>query len=177
MRLGHSASLSLDSGSRPAKRRSPGMTGWANRDLVFKGEVIFFERFLKLRPLVGEIRLYTTRGTDRRRHPRAEIICPVIIQTKRTVVSGETRNISAGGALIRCRRQLRPDQVINMFINVSPPSPRVLVSARVVRSNISYSASKAGTYDIGVEFRAVSDQDQERISTMVAEHLKSEYMD
>jgi deferrochelatase/peroxidase EfeB len=64
-----------------------------------------------------------------------------------------------------------------MFINVSPPSPRVLVSARVVRSNISYSAKKAGTYDIGVEFRAVSDQDQERISTMVAEHLKSEYMD
>ena len=31
------------------------MTGWANCDSVSKGEEIFFERFLKLRPLVGEI--------------------------------------------------------------------------------------------------------------------------
>ena len=121
--------------------------------------------------------MYKESGTDRRKHPRAEIICPVIIQTKRTVISGETQNISAGGALIRCRRRLRPNQVINMFISVSLLNPRLSVSAKVVRSSISYSAKKAGTYDIGVEFRAVSDQDQERISTMVAEHLKSEYMD
>ena len=30
--------LSLDSGSRPAKRRSSGMTGSANRDIVSKGK-------------------------------------------------------------------------------------------------------------------------------------------
>jgi c-di-GMP-binding flagellar brake protein YcgR len=121
--------------------------------------------------------LYTTSGTDRRKHPRAEIICPVIIQTKRTVISGETQNISAGGALIRCRKLIRPNQVMNMFISVSLLNPRVSVSAKVIRSNISYSANEAGTYDIGVEFRAVSDQDQELISTMVAEHLKSENID
>jgi hypothetical protein len=51
---------------------------------------------------------------------------------------------------------------------------RVSVSAKVIRSSISNSANEAGTYDIGVEFREVSGQDQERISTMVAEHLKSE---
>jgi hypothetical protein len=31
------------------------MTGWANCDSVSKWEEIFSERFLKLRPLVGEI--------------------------------------------------------------------------------------------------------------------------
>ena len=121
--------------------------------------------------------MYTTSGTDRRKHPRAEIICPVIIQTKRTVISGETQNISAGGALIRCRKRLRPNQVISMFISVSLLSPRISASAKVVRSNISHSTNEAGSYDIGVEFRAVSDQDQKLISTKVAQHLKSEHID
>jgi c-di-GMP-binding flagellar brake protein YcgR len=121
--------------------------------------------------------LHTISGTDRRKHPRAEIICPVIIQTKRTVISGETQNISAGGALIRCRRRLRPNQVINMFISVSLLNPRLSVSAKVIRSSTSYSANEAGTYDIGVEFRAVSGQDQELISTKIAQRLQSKHMD
>ncbi|MGB6376830.1 MAG: PilZ domain-containing protein [Syntrophobacteria bacterium] len=118
--------------------------------------------------------MYTTSGTDRRKHPRAEIICPVIMETKRTVISGETQNISAGGALIRCRKRIRPNEVINMFISVSLLSPRVSVSAKVIRSSISYSDNEAGPYGIGVEFRAVSGQDQELISTKIARHLKSE---
>ena len=118
--------------------------------------------------------MYTTSGTDRRKHPRAEIICPVIIQTKRTVISGETQNISAGGALIRCRKRIRPNEVINMFISVSLQSPRVSVSAKVIRSSISYSANEAGPYGMGVEFRAISNQDQELISIKIEEHLKSE---
>jgi len=121
--------------------------------------------------------LYTTSGTDRRKHPRAEIICPVIIQTKRTVISGETQNISAGGALIRCRKRIRPNEVINMFISVSVLSPRVSVSAKVIRSSISYSANEAGPYGMGVEFRAISNQDQELISIKIEEHLKSEDID
>ena len=111
---------------------------------------------------------------ERRKHPRAEIICPVIMETKRTVISGERQNISTGGALIRCRKRIRPNEVINMFISVSLLSPRVSVSAKVIRSSISYSANEAGPYGIGVEFRAVSGQDQELISTKIAEHLKSE---
>ena len=118
--------------------------------------------------------MYTTRDTDRRKHPRAEIICPVIMQTKRTVISGETQNISAGEALIRCRKRIRPNEVINMFISVSLLSPRVSVSAKVIRSSISYSGNEAGPYGIGVEFRAISSQDQELISTKIAEYLKSE---
>jgi len=126
---------------------------------------------------LGGVDLYTTSGTDRRKHPRAEIICPVIIQTKRTVISGETQNISAGGALIRCRKRIRPNEVINMFISVSVLSPRVSVSAKVIRSSISYSANEAGPYGMGVEFRAISNQDQELISIKIEEHLKSEDID
>ena len=121
--------------------------------------------------------MYTTSGTDRREHPRAEIICPVIIQTKRTVISGETQNISAGGALIRCRKRIGPNEVINMFISVSLLSPKVSVSAKVIRSSISYSANEAGPYGMGVEFRAISNQDQELISIKIEEHLKSEDID
>ena len=118
--------------------------------------------------------MYTTRDTERRKHPRAEIICPVIMQTKRKVISGETQNISAGGALIRCRKRIRPNEVINMFISVSLLRPRVSVSAKVIRSSISHSGNEAGLYGMGVEFRAISSQDQELISTKIAEYLKSE---
>jgi hypothetical protein len=61
-----------------------------------------------------------------------------------------------------------------MFISVSLLSPEVSVSAKVIRSSISYSANEAGPYGMGVEFRAISNQDQELISIKIEEHLKSE---
>jgi hypothetical protein len=96
---------------------------------------------------------------ERRKHPRAEIICPVIMENNRNIMSGETHDISAGGAYIRCRSQPKHPE-INMFISISLLSPRIRAMGEVVRSEA---------------LDSVKDYtDLEIISTKVAEHLESE---
>jgi len=48
---------------------------------------------------------------EKRKHPRAKIVCPVIIENNRNIISGETQDISAGGAYIKCRSPLRHPEV------------------------------------------------------------------
>ena len=110
---------------------------------------------------------------ERRKHPRAEIICPVIMENNRNIMSGETHDISAGGAYIRCRSQPKQPE-INMFISISLLSPRLRAMGEVVRSEALDSVKEGGHYGIGVRFIAISYTDLEIISTKVAEHLESE---
>jgi hypothetical protein len=111
---------------------------------------------------------------ERRKHPRAEIICPVIMENNRNIMSGETHDISAGGAYIRCRSQPKQPE-INMFISISLLSPRIRAMGEVVRSEaLVDSVKEGGHYGIGVRFIAISYTDLEIISTKVAEHLESE---
>ena len=110
---------------------------------------------------------------ERRKHPRAEIICPVIMENNRNIMSGETHDISAGGAYIRCRSQPKQPE-INMFISISLLSPRIRAMGEVVRSEALDSVKEGGHYGIGVRFIAISYTDLEIISTKVAEHLESE---
>ena len=110
---------------------------------------------------------------ERRKHPRAEIICPVIIENNRNIMSGETHDISAGGAYIRCRSQPKHPEN-NMFISISLLSPRIRAMGEVVRSEALDSVKEGGHYGIGVRFIAISYTDLEIISTKVAEHLESE---
>lgn len=107
---------------------------------------------------------------EKRKHPRAKIVCPVIIENNRNIISGETQDISAGGAYIKCRSPLRHPEV-NMYMSVSLLSPRVRAIGEVVRSDVLGSVKKGGCYGIGVRFVAISDTDREIISSKVAELL------
>jgi len=107
---------------------------------------------------------------ERRKHPRAKIVCPVIIENNQNIMSGETQDISAGGAYIRCRSPLRHPEV-NMYMSVSLLSPRVRAIGEVVRSDFLGSVKKGGCYGIGVRFVAIFDTDRELISSKVAEVL------
>jgi hypothetical protein len=86
------------------------------------------------------------------------------------MIVGETRNISAGGAYIRCPKPLNPTWVL-MYISVSPLSPRIQALAEVVRSDIQKPAKDRASYGIGIKFIAISDKDQKLISSKVTEHL------
>jgi c-di-GMP-binding flagellar brake protein YcgR len=108
---------------------------------------------------------------ERRKDPRAKIVCPVIIGNNRNIISGETQDISAGGAYIKCRAPLRHPEV-NMYISVSLLSPRIRAMGEVVRSDVLGSAKEGACYGIGIRFVAISDTDREIISSKVAELLK-----
>ena len=112
---------------------------------------------------------------ERRKYPRAKVLWPVIMENNRNIMSGETQDISAGGTYIRCRSRLRHPEV-NMFISVSFLSPRIRAVGEIVRSEALGSVKGGGHYGIGVRFIAISNADREIISTKVAEHLESEFV-
>ena len=100
---------------------------------------------------------------DRRKHQRAKVVWPVIMENNRNIISGETQDISAGGAYIRCRTPLKPVEV-SMYVSVSFLSPRIRGIAEVVRSDVLGSASGFEYYGIGVRFIAISNEVRELIS-------------
>ena len=100
---------------------------------------------------------------ERRKHHRAKVVWPVIMENSRNIVSGETQDISAGGAYIRCRKPLKPLEV-SMYVSVSLLSPRIRAMAVVVRSDFLGSANGVEYYGIGVRFVAISDEGRELIS-------------
>ena len=100
---------------------------------------------------------------DRRKHQRAKVVWPVIMENNRNIISGETQDISAGGAYIRCRTPLKPVEV-SMYVSVSFLSPRIRAMAEVVRSDVLGSANGVEYYGIGVRFVAISNEARELIS-------------
>ena len=100
---------------------------------------------------------------DRRKHQRAKVVWPVIMENNRNIISGETQDISAGGAYIRCRTPLKPVEV-SMYVSVSFLSPRIRGIAEVVRSDVLGSANGVEYYGIGVRFVAISNEARELIS-------------
>ena len=110
---------------------------------------------------------------ERRKYPRTKVVCPVIMENNRNIMSGETQDISAGGAYIRCRSRPKHPE-INMLISISLLSPRIRAMGEVVRSEALDSVKEGYHYGVGVRFIAISDTDLEIISTKVAEHLESE---
>jgi c-di-GMP-binding flagellar brake protein YcgR len=100
---------------------------------------------------------------DRRKYPRAKVVWPVITENNRNIISGETQDISAGGAYIRCRKPLKSVEV-SMYVSVSFLSPRIRGIAEVVRSDVIGSANGVEYYGIGVRFIAISNEARELIS-------------
>ena len=100
---------------------------------------------------------------ERRKHLRAKVVWPVIMENNRNIISGETQDISAGGAYIRCRKPLKPVEV-SMYVSVSLLSPRIRAMAEVVRSEVIGSANGVDYYGIGVRFVAISDEGRKLIS-------------
>ena len=99
---------------------------------------------------------------ESRKHPRAKVVWPKIMENNRNIISGETQDISAGGAYMRCRTPLKSVKV-SMYVSVSLLSPRIRAMAEVVRSDVLGSANGVEYYGIGVRFVAISDEGRELI--------------
>ena len=100
---------------------------------------------------------------ESRKHPRAKVVWPIIMENSRNIISGETQDISAGGAYMRCRNPLKSVEV-SMYVSVSLLSPRIRAMAEVVRLDVLGSYNGVEYYGIGVRFVAISDEGRELIS-------------
>ena len=88
-------------------------------------------------------------------------------------MSGETKDVSHGGAFIRCREPLKPKEVLEVSISVSLLCPRVQVTAEVMWSNFSTS-DDGSPRGMGVRFTNIDGTDQELISALVSDHLQKD---
>jgi hypothetical protein len=93
---------------------------------------------------------------ENRRHPRARIKCPVVMSASDTLIDGETRNLSLGGAFIKCTEQPKPGLIFRMTIE--PSKGRLfLVSAEVVWSDRYEVKDKTVLRGLGVRFLEILD--------------------
>ncbi|MGD8372506.1 MAG: PilZ domain-containing protein [Syntrophobacterales bacterium] len=111
-------------------------------------------------------------GSERRRHPRAEIEWPTTIRQDGLFLEGITKNLSHSGALICCDHKLLPGERIRIAIMLADRLPLV-VDAEVARSSTVSSDFKSGLFEIGVHFIAISDEDLRLIDLAVSEQLRS----
>jgi uncharacterized protein (TIGR02266 family) len=110
---------------------------------------------------------------ERRQHLRAGINWPVRIETDQGSFKGVALNISSGGAFIHCPDALEIADVFRMDIYPHRSNRTLTVSADVVWSNTSGTAEHQMPLGLGVRFVDISDADQELISNMVLDYLKS----
>jgi c-di-GMP-binding flagellar brake protein YcgR len=88
-------------------------------------------------------------------------------------MDGQTTDISAGGAFIRCEEPLKLKEFFEMTISVSPLSPRIKAIAEVVWSNVSDLEAELQSRGMGVRFFKMSDEDRKVISALISDHLIS----
>jgi c-di-GMP-binding flagellar brake protein YcgR len=92
---------------------------------------------------------------ERRKYPRAEVSWPVSMITAQGLFEGEIKDISKGGALIRCTELPKTDEPLEL--NIEIPDHLLTISATVekVRLNLEDSDKALPSYDIAVRFLGI----------------------
>jgi c-di-GMP-binding flagellar brake protein YcgR len=114
--------------------------------------------------------LHTAKVIERRQHPRVELAVPAFAKTNHKLITGTTKDISAGGAFICCERPLQSGEVLELLISVSLGSPPIRSIAEVVRSHDSCPDTESEPHGMAVQFIIISDADRRFISTIVSNH-------
>jgi len=66
-------------------------------------------------------------NVDNRRHSRARVRWPVVIQTSSGLVNGKTENLSLGGAFIRLSNQLNTDNNLPLVLELKSSGRRSVI--------------------------------------------------
>ena len=109
-------------------------------------------------------------GEQRRLSFRIKVEWPVRLKTARGVVEGKTRDISAGGAHIRCKEYLELNEPAHIIIE--PPDREPLeVSAIIIWSDSKDESNQPRV--IGVKFTEISDVDHHYLEQVALEEFKA----
>jgi len=106
---------------------------------------------------------------ERRTFLRAELKWRVLVKIDDKVLEGVTKNISGGGAYVRCARPLKLNEVFDMVIEA--PDGSLQVKAEVVWSNMYGPDDEINPRGMGVMFLEISDEDRQVISKAVNKHI------
>jgi hypothetical protein len=105
------------------------------------------------------------------RSPRADVDCPVIIETEQKRINGKILNISAVGAFICCQEALESDETFAMAISFPSLDRHIVVSAKVIRPGFHCLDEEVTPHGMGIEFIRISEEDRDLISKVVSDCL------
>jgi uncharacterized protein (TIGR02266 family) len=108
-------------------------------------------------------------GEKNRIHPRTDVNWEISIETPDGPIAAQVRNISLGGAFIRCMKPLSVGEVFRLTI-LDPDKEPVIATAVVVWSNANLPDEKVINRGMGVRFIKMSDRHIELVKRMFKEN-------
>lgn len=109
-------------------------------------------------------------GEQRRLTFRIKVDWPVTLETKRGLVEGNTRDISAGGAHIRCTEYLQLNEPVYLTIKAPDIEPMKVI-AIVIWSDSKDESNRPRV--IGVKFTEISLADLKYLEKVALEEFKA----
>ena len=102
---------------------------------------------------------------ERREYSRVEVSWPVSVLTAQGIIDGEVRNISFGGACIKCQELPNPDEALDLNILIPEQDySSVSANAEVVWSKTDDTNTSSPPSQLGIRFLDISDEDLRLIS-------------
>lgn len=109
-------------------------------------------------------------GKQKRLSFRIKVEWAVTLETAKGSVEGKTRDISAGGAHIRCREYLQLNEPVHMTIKAPEREP-MEVAAIVIWSDSKDESNQPRI--IGVKFTEISETDRHYLEQVALEEFKA----
>ena len=106
---------------------------------------------------------------ENRRHPRAKVKWPVVIQTPNGLVDGTTENLSLGGAFIRLSDQLTSGLELAAVLDVK--GRFIPCSAQVVWADEPILSEQGKSLGIGVRFTRMMLHDREFLHGQISNRM------
>jgi len=99
--------------------------------------------------------------------PRISVNWPITIITSQGTIEGESRNITASGVFIHCKKRLPEDEVYQMIIKL-PNGKQIIVKGRMMWSNLNGREDTGVLVDMGFSFIKMSEEDQQILRTVIS---------
>ena len=110
---------------------------------------------------------------ERRNHPRIKIKLPVVKMAENGLLNGEIRDLSMGGAFIRCQKILNCNEKFHMVI--SAKGRLMSIIGEVVWQDIKKINNKTTMGGMGVQFRQIFSGDRRFLREVIASHHSNKF--
>jgi hypothetical protein len=114
------------------------------------------------------------REIERRHNPRIEVNWPVIVITPQRYIGGEAKNISINGVFVHCLTDPGQSEPFRLAIKAPTREELLVVNAEAVWSDVRDYSEIVSFSGIGVRFTGFMGDSRQFLSSIIAEHLKSE---
>jgi len=108
---------------------------------------------------------------EKRTYPRVKIKLPVVKMAGNGLLNGEIRDLSMGGAFIRCREIFNTKEKFHMVITAEGRLMSIL--GEVVWQDVKNINNKTTVRGMGVQFRHIFSGDRQFLRELIASHTSN----